>query len=169
MRQLTFPGFIRSYVRSLSLCDSTNIRKLAAEAASDNPRLREPLLLYADSVRKTELLRSAHEELAAYYGPLLDRQDLAELLSRGELPAEYAKVWTTFLSLRDRPEADAQTKEWMRRKLLRIASEKGISNYRMYTDLHLNPGNVNAWLKHGADEKVSLDTARRILEYVSKQ
>ena len=169
MRQLSFQGFIRSYVRSLSFCDSTNIRKLAAEAASDNPRLREPLLLYADSVRRTALLRSAHKELSAYYGPLLERDDLTELLSRGELPPEYGKVWATYLSLRDRPAAAAQTKEWMRRKLLRIASEKGITNYRIYTDLHLNPGNVNAWLKHGAGEKVSLDTARRMLEYVSKR
>lgn len=34
------------------------------------------------------------------------------------------------------------------------------------TDLRLNPGNLNAWLKHGNSDKVSLETARRTLRYV---
>lgn len=37
------------------------------------------------------------------------------------------------------------------------------SAYRLYTDLKLNPGNVNAWLKHNDSSKMSLDCARQIV------
>ena len=35
-------------------------------------------------------------------------------------------------------------------------------------DLQLNPGNVNAWLKHGNSEKLSLNNARMMLRYVEQ-
>ncbi|WP_308564437.1 hypothetical protein [uncultured Faecalibacterium sp.] len=40
-----------------------------------------------------------------------------------------------------------------------------MTNYRIYTDLRLNPGNVNAWLKHNDSSKMSLDCARQIYKY----
>lgn len=46
------------------------------------------------------------------------------------------------------------------------AKKSGVSNYRIYTDLKLNPGNLNAWLKHGDSSKVSLYTARKTLQYM---
>ena len=47
MRELTFVGFLSRYVRELSMSGTNSISKLASEAATDNYRLREPLLLYA--------------------------------------------------------------------------------------------------------------------------
>ena len=54
----------------------------------------------------------------------------------------------------------------MRSKILRLQKAKQITNYRIYTDLKLNPGNTNAWLKHGSHEKISLNNARSILRYM---
>ena len=62
--------------------------------------------------------------------------------------------------------ADNHTKELMRKKVKRLQEKNGVTNYRIYTDLKLNPGNLNAWLKHGDSEKVSLETARMTLRYV---
>ena len=45
---------------------------------------------------------------------------------------------------------------------------KSITNYRIYTTLNLNPGNANAFLKNGDISKVSLDTTRRILQFVNE-
>lgn len=59
---------------------------------------------------------------------------------------------------------DDETKELMCRQILRLQAERGITNYRLYTSLRLNPGNLNAWLKHGDSRKVSLQTARSALE-----
>ena len=71
MRELTFPGFLKSYVRELSLTHSTGVRVLAKEAAERNPRLREPLYLYALFTGQIELLQKSVRETAlatAYEG-----------------------------------------------------------------------------------------------------
>lgn len=47
MRELTFRGFLTQYVKHLSVQETTSLYKLAKEASSTNPRLKEPLFLYA--------------------------------------------------------------------------------------------------------------------------
>ncbi len=42
---------------------------------------------------------------------------------------------------------------------------KNISNYRINTNLGLNHGNINAWLKNGECDKLSLETAGKVLRY----
>ena len=172
MRELTFKGFLTQYVRQLSKSDTNSLYKLAAEAGSDNPRLREPLLLYAlYSGKQAVLLQAAKDpELHAEYQNMLaySAAEMTRLLENGSsaLPAEYHKVWRSFQSQKNRGQADDHTKELVRQKVRRLQDQCGVSNYRIYTDLKLNPGNVNAWLKHGIADKVSLDTARRTLRYV---
>jgi hypothetical protein len=172
MRELTFKGFLTQYVKQLSKSDTNSLYKLAAEAGSDNPRLREPLLLYAlYSGKQAVLLQAAkNPELHTEYHKMLtySAEEMTQLLESGAalLPTEYHKVWRSFQSQKNRGQADDHTKELMRQKVRRLQSQCGVSNYRIYTDLKLNPGNVNAWLKHGVADKVSLDTARRTLRYV---
>ena len=172
MRKLTFKGFLAQYVRKLSRSDTNSLYKLAAEAGSDNPRLREPLLLYALYSGKQDVLLQAAKDLqlhAEYQKRLAYSADeTTQLLESGSslLPVEYHKVWRSFQSQKNRGQADDHTKELMRQKVRRLQDQYGVTNYRIYTDLKLNPGNVNAWLKHGDADKVSLDTARRTLRYV---
>ena len=61
---------------------------------------------------------------------------------------------------------DNETKRLMRKRIILLQKEKHITNYRIYTDLKLNPGNINSFLKHGDVEKISLESARRIWKYV---
>lgn len=82
------------------------------------------------------------------------------------LPFEYHKVWKCYQSRNNSALTDDHTKELMRQKVKRLQEKNGVTNYRIYTDLRLNPGNLNAWLKHGNSDKVSLETARRTLRYV---
>lgn len=172
MRELTFKGFLTWYVRQLSKSDTNSLYKLAAEAGSDNPRLREPLLLCAFySGKQVVLLQAAkNSELHTEYQKMLaySAEKMTQLLdsSSSLLPVEYHKVWRGFQSQKDRSQADDHTKELMLQKVRRLRDQCGVSNYRIYTDLKLNPGNINAWLKHGVADKVSLDTARRTLRYV---
>lgn len=86
-----------------------------------------------------------------------------------KLPAEYHKVWRSYQSRRNKGQADEHTKELMRQKVKRLQAQKGVTNYRIYTDLKINPGNLNAWLKHGDGDKVSLETARRTLHYMENR
>ena len=52
-------------------------------------------------------------------------------------------------------------------RIRKCQKEKHISNYRIYTDLHLNHGNINDYLTNGNVSKLSLATAQKILDYVS--
>lgn len=173
MRELTFKGFLTQYVKQLSQQGTGSLYKLAAEAGNDNPKLREPLLLYAMYAEKQDVLLMATKEasLHEHYAGIVSRyskEQMTALLEEGSplLAEEYHKVWRSYMSRKNRLQADNHTKELMRKKVKRLQEKTGVTNYRIYTDLKLNPGNLNAWLKHGDGDKVSLDTARMTLRYV---
>ncbi|MFB0921470.1 MAG: transcriptional regulator [Oscillospiraceae bacterium] len=173
MRELTFTGFLKSYVRSLSEAETNSLYKLANEAANKNPRLREPLLLYAKFTDSTDVLLRAAQKTALYseYKDLAYKYDKAGFEaalqdSSSHLPDEYKKVWRSYLSKKNQLQNDNHTKELLRNKVVKLQKANGVSNYRLYADLRLNPGNFNAWLKYGDPSKVSLDTARRTVKYL---
>ena len=173
MRDLTFRGYLTQYVRQLAAEETNSLYKLAAEACSSNARLREPLFLYAVYSQKEKVLLQATKEPTLYmeYQRMLELYTadmMTELFEQASplLPTEYHKVWRSYQSRKNRGLADEHTKELMRQKVKRLQEKKGVTNYRIYTDLKLNPGNLNAWLKHGDGDKVSLETARRAVRYL---
>jgi hypothetical protein len=160
---------------SLSRTGRAAIYPLVREAVSGNPRLREPLFLYAASNGHLDTLLTASRDtvLFADYQALAGQYEYKQLLDALEnqspgVPVEYQKVWTSYRSVANKLERDARVKELMRQKIIALQQEKGISTYRVCQDLHINNANVNAWLKHAARNKTSLDTARRILAYVEQ-
>ena len=172
MRELTFLGFSTEYVRSLSKTGTASIFALAKEASSDNPRLREPLFLYAlASGKKDILLRAARKfGLEEFYVPVISAigdNPVETVLEENRLPKEYLKVWRSYFAKKNSHLTDNATKEMIRNKILNLQKERSISNYRIYTDLKINPGNFNSWLKHGDSTKISLDSARSCLNYLS--
>ena len=175
MRELTFRGFLAQYVKSLSKYNTMNLSRLTEEAASENPRLREPLALYVIFSEKQCTYLKYAESFAVLHASVeivkrYTAKEVNEFLTMHtfELAEEYHKAWRSYQSRKNRFSADVHTKSLMRSKVLRLQNAKQISNYRIYTDLKLNPGNINAWLKYGAAEKISLSNARRVLEYVQK-
>ena len=172
MRELTFAGFLKQYVRSLSVSNTTGLYKLAAEAAYENPRLREPLFLYAVFSSKEQVLLKATKlpELRIVYTSLLEQYDRAKLelaLHDGDFPLpDYAKVYTSYISVKNSRQRDNNTKMLMRRRIVELQKLKKISAYRLYTDLGLNHGNVNSFLKHGDYSKLSLRAAQSALIYL---
>lgn len=174
MRQLTFPGFLDRYVRQLSDSHTGALHALAREAAKDNPRLREPLYLYALSTGREQILlrASAGTEPGREYERMHRQYSYPDLLAALQadpcpLPEGYRKVWRSYQSEAGAYERDARVKALMRQRIMELQKELAISTYRICRDLNLNNPNINAWLKHGADEKVALDTARRILTYLT--
>ena len=173
MRELTFVGFLRRYVRELSMSGTNSMSKLAREAATDNYRLREPMLLYALFTDNSALLIKSidNEALIEQYNAILNKYSKVQMLQAlkendPSLPAKYRKVWRSYLAQKNRKETDAQTKELIRQRILSMQKEKGVSNYRIYKTLGLNPGNINDWLKNGAGEKVSLAVARKAFDFM---
>lgn len=175
MRQLTFLGFLKGYVKELSLQNTLCISKLVQECAR-NPRLREPLFLYALESGKIAPLRRALSKDPAetdllHWCDLYSADALHKALVQEAplLPENFHKVWRSYCSERDRNQSDNHTKSLMRARILQLQKENAFSNYRLYTELGLNPGNINAWLKHGDARKISLSAARRVLQCAQEQ
>lgn len=172
MRELTFHGFLSTYVKNLSSQNTLSIQKLIPEAER-NMRLAEPLFLYAlYSGKVMQLLRAAkgtrfegaYQQLAQHYSAFTMEEALRS--NAAELPEEFHKVWRSYQVKRNRCRTDDETKELMRRRIQQLQAKKDLSNYRIYTDLKLNPGNFNAWMKYGTANKISLTAARSVLNYV---
>ena len=167
MKPLTFVGFLKQYVRELSGEDTLKIFRLAEDAEHANPRLREPLVFYALFSNKVDVLSRAVRGKWLEKG-IIQRspQDMLALLESDSdiLPDNYRKVYRSYRSVASRMQTENYTKELMLNRIRQLQEENDISNYRLYSTLKLNPGNVNAFLKHGDTGKVSLDTARKIYE-----
>ena len=175
MRQLTFPGFLDRYVRELSEDNTGALYALTRETVGGNYRLKEPLFLYAIATgREKTLLKASRGTALENEFEQLQKQynysDLVKAFQMGPciLPDGYQKVWRSYLSEASSYERDSRVKELIRKRVLALQKSKGITTYRVCKDLHLNNSNVNAWLKNGVGCKVSLETARRILEYAER-
>lgn len=173
MQRLTFRGFTKRYVASLSLSGTTAIYQLVREVVAGNPRLREPLFLYAISNGHlgTLLTAARNTELYSAYTDLSKRYNYEQLLDAmkedsNSLPEAYQKVWTSYKSIANKPERDNRVKALIRIKILKLQDVTGVTTYRICKELRLNTANVNAWLKNGYPNKVSLNTARTVLEYL---
>ena len=107
MRKLTFEGFLKQYVAELSGIQTASVHKLA-DCLNENPRLKEPLFLYALAFDKVDLLLryTANSIVAAEYEQFSNRYSLAQMLlllekQSPELPEGYLKVWRSYCSVRD--------------------------------------------------------------------
>ena len=171
MRKLTFEGFLKQYVAELSGVQTASVHKLA-DCLNENPRLKEPLFLYALTFDKVDLLLryTVTSAVVAEYEQLSNRYSLAQMLvllenQSPELTEGYLKVWRSYCSVRDTSLAANDTNALIHHRVLELQRKKKLTNYRLYTDLKLNPGNVNAWLKHNDSSKMSLDCAHQIYKY----
>jgi predicted XRE-type DNA-binding protein len=175
MRPLTFEGFLRRYVRELSNENTNNIYKLTREAVNDNPRLREPLLLYALFNGKENELKNAiahSQELQKVFNPIFEQYGSKNALRQAlmadstTLPNEYKKAYRSFQTFQNASQSDLHTKSLMRTKIEKLKKQKSITNYRIYTDLHLNPGNFNDFIRNEKFDKMSLEKLRKVLNYL---
>jgi len=175
MRRPTLERWIKRQILSLAKTESFNMRKLAASAQDENPRLAEPLLLYAYATGKTERLLSFvwKGDLRCSYEDALNAiagRDLTDTaLNRRSvdgLTREYRKFLTSYRIAYRKPESNNESKQlrWERSRTLQL--QKGVSTAEIYQSLGLNAGNVNAYLKHGALDRISLQNATDIMKYL---
>ena len=175
MRRPVFNRWIKRQVLEIAGTDSFSLRKLAATAQKENPRLIEPLLLYSITAGQVgRLISFMYKDgvLESYKSvlPILQGIDLEEAALSGQLddslPREYGKFLKSYRASYNRPETtkDSKRMRWERSRILQL--EKGISTADIYRALGLNAGNVNAYLKHGDTDKVSLQNATDIMNYL---
>jgi hypothetical protein len=174
MRQLTFRGYLEPYVRYLSGQPTLALPRLT-ELTRSEPRLVEPLLLWAATTGRAPRLSSLLDEQAELRAELAtlvsleERGRLERALAAGDprVRPEYAKVWRSYVARRDAHTRDAQLKLEARDRVLALEATRCVSRYRMAKDLGLNPGNLHAFLSQGNTSKLSLDRAYRLVAYVA--
>ena len=166
-----FNRFLEAYCRELADVQTSNIRKLAALAASDRPRLREALLVFClaqgkeQHLMKVMLDRETKTEYAQVIAAASNAPSLEAYLSSGDAPKRYAQVYDAFLAQgSDLRASDLRINELLRKKTLAALEERGVTRYSLCKVLGLNTGNVYTYLA-GDPSKVSRDTARRIYDY----
>ena len=175
MRKLTFKGFLAQYVKALSLDKTMRLHRLVPEAATTNPRLREPLFLYALYFDKVQVLLSAaakYDRLSKEYHEMAQTYTVASMDDALQntfagLADEYKKIYRSYVSIANRHQTEEQKKMLMRERIVQRQKDRNISSYRICKDLNINAGNANAFLNKGDITKVSTDTARKMLNYVT--
>lgn len=165
----TLKGFLERYCAELSGLQTANLRKLCA-AARENARLVEPLFVFAAVQGKEKYLAALsegawfHDDYAKLAGLAAEYGSLLALLESDAVPGRYKKVLDAYKAQGDSLAADRRMNGLLRSKILDALEKGGVTRYRLCKNLGLNAGNVYAYLA-GDDGKVSLATARRMLEY----
>lgn len=170
MRHLTFKGYLLSQLRALSEYDGTSFY-MFSRLALNNARLKNTLVLYLAIYTKSELRNRLlkkfdYIENAYFHIKELNEDNFDDYLS-GACRSEYKTIYDNYLSVRNQGVQENKIKLMMHKKIIELKTEKKITNYRIYNDLHLNRGNVNAFLKYADTSKVSIDTVRNILAFAN--
>jgi len=138
-----------------------------------NKRLREPLFLYSLSIGKVDILLKAAIgcQYCSSFTGLAEKykwEDIVKALEENDvdLSRDYHKIYRSYCSKRDTHDIDRDTKHLMHKRIRELQEAKGVSNYRLYTDLMLNPSNTNAFLKNGALGRLSIEVAEKMLTYM---
>ena len=157
----------------MSGCKVTSLRKLAVLAQEDNPRLAEPLLLFAMETEATARLMSyiGDEQIEGEYREVLELcrdKSILELVEKEErrLPWSYSKLLSNWRAAEGKAQRIENSKRLRLERSLQLMKEKHVTNAQVYQALRLNPGNTNAYLKHHDTSKLSLENATRIMKYL---
>lgn len=162
MRKLTLLGFLCEYVKSLSENNTLNIHKLTSEIYSGNYRLKEPLFLYCYYNDKSDILLKYISED--------DKQEFqtisVNIKKNAPLPTDYMKVLNSYKCRIGMKENDEHIKALMIDKIIKLKETKHISNYRIYTELGINAGNFNDFVKNRNLTRLSLNKSREVYNYL---
>lgn len=175
MRRPTFDRWAKREALRAANARAFSFKNLAGALQDGCADLKAPLFLYAyetdDLDRLFRYIRDA--TLADEFRRVenvLGGRPAEKLALRGTpmrlLPGEYQACLDAFALAFRAPERLEAEKRALWEKTVSAQRRKSIPNSEVYQRLHLNPGNVNSYLKDGAVEKLSLENARIILEFV---
>lgn len=158
MRELTFKGYLQQQLCELSGCKSKSLYKFS-KIAKSNARLRNVLTVYLHFFVQDNLKNQLCKKYTFLASSCAHYDDSL---------SEYKTIYENYLYKKNKKANEGKNKAVMQKRILEMQAEKEISNYRIYTSLNLNPGNINDFLKSGNVNKVGLNTARKILSFVNE-
>jgi hypothetical protein len=173
MSRITLKGWLKIELARLAGQDTASIHRLATLAKNHNSRIYEPLLVYALETGAANRLMAyldngeRKEEYRAVVG-ICGNRSILELKEPevARLPWSYQKLLHTWRSVEQKAERIERSKRMRLDKTRELMKEKNVSNAQIYRALNLNPGNTNAYLKHGDISKLSIENTTRVMRYL---
>ena len=171
MRKLSLKSYLEKQMVTLSGLNSKSLYRFSA-MSEKNARLKDTVVLYLMLFVKEDLKRyllNKYPYLSSGCEKLTGiTPENAERFLTDDSLSEYRTIYENYLNTIGSHDSENRIKRMMYQRIVQLQAEKGITNYAIYKALKLNPGNANAFLKNGDVSKLSLDTVRRILEFVNQ-
>ncbi len=161
MNKMLFSNYLKKYLRYVSNKKTLSVNKLF-KASKNNIRIRDPLILYCVYNNKIKELSKNTKEYTYLYKQIKQCNEDFEQFK----DFDFNKIFQSYLNEINKINYDNQIKLKIRDNIMGLKKEKSVSNYKIYKDLKLNPGNVNAFIKNKDTSKLSLNTAKRIVNYL---
>lgn len=165
MRELTFKSYLMRQMGELSGIKSSSLYRFAA-LSENNARLKDAMTLYMVLFVKEDLSNHLLVKYPYFTEGVKNLSDVS-IKDDNDYPSEYRTIYENYKNQINKKRNEDKIKLMMQKRIVDIQKEKGISNYRIYKTLNLNPGNVNAFLKNNDVKKLGLNTVRRILGFVN--
>lgn len=166
MRELTFKSYLMRQMGELTGLKSSSLYRFAS-LSENNARLKDVLCLYL-SLYVEEKLRNQLTKKYSYLSTAYKALEGKTPEQFDDSLSKYKTIYENYQNLVNKKLNEDKIKLMMQKRIVEIQQKNGISNYRIYKTLNLNPGNVNAFLKNADLNKVSLITARNMLSFVNK-
>lgn len=175
MRELTFGGFLKQYLADLSGKKGENLSWLAKEADNGNPRLKEPLILYAYFCKEPQTAKrqfansSLYKEFCDFFQKFKSKQEAIKYLNEYKPFDNYCKVYKSYLSKRDRKSFEEDLKSDIREEILSALNNKKVTAYSVIKEeaLNLNKSNFYAFLR-GNTGCLTVSSAYNVIKYLNR-
>lgn len=176
MRRPKFLNWARAELLRSTGLETFDLRKIAAVAQSEeSPALATTLMLYAHEADCLDRLMSLtyDSELRKHFVSIeqrLGKRSVERLALRGTpmmtLPKACREVFAAYDRAFHSPElADAEKQE-LQVKAHEAMLRSGVSPTHVARELNLDPGNMHAFLIRGETKRFTLETTRRIADFV---
>ncbi len=174
MKQTTFKRFLSNYAKDMNRENSLSLFK-NEKYSQGNVRLLTVFSFYVFFNKEvTKTLLSNKEKLPTLYNMYTKLNDKYHNLTYDNVDKvvnnfdefdELNKLYKSYTNLY--VNKYDMVKRAYHQKIRHIQEEKQISNYRIYTDLKINHGNTNDFLKNAKYDKLSQKNIQSIYHYVT--
>ena len=162
MRRLTYEGFLEKYICELSGLNTSSVSK-TLKVLPDNPRILEPLALYAVMTNVSYNIISKNKDFMSECSMLKEHSD-----SYSELPGNYQKLYKAYIYASSKKSREDDTKKLMHKQIHILLNNSGISTYRVSKDLQIDVSNCNAFIKNCDCDRLSKSDVERIWRHLQK-
>ena len=165
MRSLTIETYLKQQLLELTDNDSISIKKLVKESRK-NSRIFDYLVMYCFYTGKEKLLIKYLNKKEKIIVSTMNYNNL--LSDKFKDKYSFNKIIESYMNKINENKNENIIKGNIRLRILEMQKKKKVSNYYIYKNLNLNPGNTNSFLKNGDTKKLSLKDVNMVFDLLEQ-